>query len=528
MREVGNGLKCCSLAAVFVIVSLTAVCAEPGTALVDQAAASAEIAGHSLDKVHRWLHEVALPCIDEETGLYIADGKWNYRDTAADCYPFLTWAAFVTDKDALNGPVRSVLHAERALCNIKGNIPAPYDYRAGRSEKVEDAEIVFQASEYVKDGLIAIVEVTGGDEWFDRMRGIEDDLWRYADIETPFGLIPSTNIEVNGEQLQALARLYTMTGDEKYLDWSMRLADYYFSDEGFVPTRLRDHGCEIIGGLGLLQAVLTTHRPEVAAGHARHLKRIYDTILEKGVRADGMMYDTLGDPESRLSDGWGYNYVGYLCYDMAMGSDIYTAHIKRTLGNLLDPALENYGWEGESIDGYADSIEGAIYLLNRLPVPKGIEWVDRETRTNIVGHPTRLERGELWGTMKLQANGVRTTIMHALMHTRGIVARPWQQGLKLGAVQTDEGVVVVATSEKDYEGLLEFDIPRYRFYMGFAKDWPRMNTLPEWFTVELGQAYTVQEGGASMVRTFTGRQLHNGLAVAVNAGETIKLEIARK
>ncbi len=39
---------------------------------------SAKIAGYSLSKTQRWLHEVALKRIDPATGLYIADGKWNY------------------------------------------------------------------------------------------------------------------------------------------------------------------------------------------------------------------------------------------------------------------------------------------------------------------------------------------------------------------------------------------------------------------------------------------------------------------
>jgi hypothetical protein len=82
---------------------------------VDTARKSAKIAGYSLSKVQRWLHEVALKRIDPATGLYIADGRWNYRDTAADCYPFLTWAAYIVDREALNGPVRSVLHAEQKL-----------------------------------------------------------------------------------------------------------------------------------------------------------------------------------------------------------------------------------------------------------------------------------------------------------------------------------------------------------------------------------------------------------------------------
>ncbi len=506
----------------FVAAALTAQAEDP----FDQASQSAAVAGHALDKVHRWLHEVALKRIDSKTGLYRADGKWNYRDTAADCYPFLLWAAHVVDRDVLNGPVRNVLHQEQALCNTVGRIPAPWDFRADAPIDIEWEDQVFQASEYVKDGLIAMVEVTGSDEWFDRMRGIEDDLWATARVDTPFGKIPSENIEVNGEQLQALARLYTMTGDEKYLDWGDRLADYYFAKDDFMPTRLRDHGCEIIGGLGLLHAVETTHRPDRAAQFETRLKEVFDRILEQGCNEDGMMYDTIGQKTGRVTDGWGYNYVGYLCYDMATGENTYRPQVESTLKNLMKPVYKDYRWEGDSIDGFADSIEGALYLLNRVPVSEGFAWVDRETRVNMVDHPSRLEKGDLWGTMKLQSNGVRTVLIHSLMHTRGIIARPWQQGLEIGAAPQGNGVAIVIRTKQDYCGTLEFDLPRHRVYMGFKKDWPRMNTLPEWFTVEPESLYTVTSVDAGRTGTYTGRQLHAGLEVSVKPGDTLRFTIA--
>jgi len=316
-----------------------------------------------------------------------------------------------------------------------------------------------------------------------------------------------------------------MTGDEKYLDYADRLVDYYFSQQDFVPTRLRDHGCEIIGGLGLLHAVETTHRPEKAKEHEGKLKHIYDAILEKGCNEDGMMFNTLGDVKSGLSDGWGYNYVGYLCFDMAMGKDVYKDHVIATLKNMSKPVYKDYPWERESIDGFADSIEGGLYLLNRLPVAEGLAWVDVEAKNNLVDHPSRLENGELWGTMKLQANGVRTVLIHSLMHTRGIIARPWKQGMELGAAPQNDGVAVVLRAKEDYEGVLEFDLPRHRVYMGFEKDWPRMNTIPEWFTVEPEGLYSVQTAGSEIALTYTGRQLHGGLAVKIPAGETLKLEV---
>ncbi len=496
---------------------------------VRQAEISSKIAGYSLSKVKRWLHEVAIKKIDPETGLYIGDGRWNYRDTAADCYPFLCWAAHVTDIDLLNGPIRDVLDAESRLCNHLDRIPARFDLKTGKKDdSVSYDTLIFGASEYVKDGLIAIVEVTGKDDWFDRMREIEDDVWKHARVETPYGKIPSTNVEVNGEQLQALTRLYTMTGEAKYLEWARRLGDYYFSMDDFVPERLRDHGCEIIGGLGLLAAVESELKSDRAGLYRKQLKRIFDTILAKGCNEDGMMYNhiTKRDGSSgRLSDGWGYNYVGYICYDMIVGEGVYRPHIERTLRNLSKPKYQNYPWEGTSIDGFADSVEGGIYVLNRYPVKEGFDWVDSEVATNIARSGEPLDTAELWGTMKLQANGVRTTIMHAMMHTQGLIARPWDIGMELGASATSNSLIVTIKASGNYSGKIIFDIPRHKHFMGFEKDWPRMNTLPEWFTVGLDRTYRITNVRTRKTLTRTGKQLHDGLELNLEAGERATLRV---
>lgn len=470
---------------------------------------SARIANFSVSKVQRWLHQVALKKIEPDTGLYHPDGNFNYQDAWADCYPFLVWAAWLTDLDALNGPVRGALHAEIKHC--------PPDF-------FKDPQNTFGGSEYVKDGLIAIVEITGKDEWFERMQAVQDEIWSNPTIDTPYGRIPSTNIEINGEQIQALARLYTMTGEERYLDYAERLADYYLLRGDFVPTRLRDHGCEIIGGLGLLLGVESVHRPDKAETYLPHMKKMLDTVLEKGTNEDGIMHDQLG-PSGRLSDGWGYNYVAYLCYDMVTGKPVYRAHMEQVLRNLAKPAYRNRQWEGNSIDGFADSVEGGLYVINRLPVPEGIAWADREVATNIA---YAQDKNRLWGTMKLQSNGVRTCIMHALMHTRGTIARPWRQDLLLGASETKGGLAVVMKANEDWSGKLVFDIPRHRIYLGFKHDWPRMNTLPEWFTVELDQSYLVTDITNALRQTYTGQQLHTGLPVKLQASREKRLLIRKE
>ncbi len=478
----------------------------------DEARDSARIAGYTISKVQRWLHEVALKKIERDTGLYHPDGHFNYQDAWADCYPFLVWAAWLTNLDAFHGPVRGALYAEMRHCP-KGFF--------------KDPKNTFGGSEYVKDGLIAIVEITGKDDWFDRMKAVEDAIWAEPTIDTKYGKIPSKNIEVNGEQIQALARLFTMTGDRKYLTYAERLADYYLLQGDFVPKRLRDHGCEIVGGLGLLLGVESVHHPEKAKQYLPHMKRMLDAILARGTNEDGIMYDHLDKKGGRLSDGWGYNYVTYLCYDMVVGKPVYRDHIRKTLRNLAKPAYKNRKWEGNSIDGFADSVEGGLYLMNRLPVPEALAWADREVATNIV---YAQEPQKLWGTMKLQSNGVRTAIIHALMHTRGIVARPWRQDLLLGASEVDGGVAVVVKAKKDWSGRLVFDCPRHRVYMGFKHDWPRMNTVPEWFTVALDKEatkYVVKDIAGGSRKTYTGERLHQGLHVELKAGEEKLLLVTR-
>lgn len=503
----------------------------------EEARQSAATASFTINKVQRWLHEAALKKIEPGTGLYRPDGEYNYETSWADCYPFLAWAAWLTDLEALNGPVRDALHAEIRYCP-EGFFAKP--------------ENTFGGSEYVKDGLAAIVEITGRDEWFERMQAVEDELWSNPTVQTVYGPIPSSNLEVNGEQLQVLARLYAMTGEKKYLDWAERIADHYLLAGDFVPERLRDHGCEIMGGLGLLLGVESVCRPEKARQYRPLIKTMLDTVLEKGTNADGFMHDWLG-PRGRLSDSWGYNYVACLCFDMATSTPVYRARVEGVLRSLAKPAYRDHVWEGcnrdgpaaslecflrdlarpvyrnrawedRALDGCADAVEGAIYLLNRLCVPEGLAWADHEAAAHIVFAD---DSGHMWGTGKQHSNAVRTAIIHALMHTRGLVARPWRQDLRLGAHETRDGLCVVILAGRGWSGRLVPDIPRHRLYMGFSQDWPRINTQPEWFTVEPDQEYVVQDLTFGTRTVYTGRQLHAGLPLDLGPGEERLLHIGR-
>jgi len=82
---------------------------------------------------------------------------------------------------------------------------------------------------------------------------------------------------------------------------------------------------------------------------------------------------------------------------------------------------------------------------------------------------------------------------------------------------------VVIEAEEPWKGRLVFDIPRHRLYMGFKKDWPRMNTLPEWFTVEPEGEYAIRQGRGSDPTTHHGNAMRDGLELELEAGTPVRL-----
>ena len=107
------------------------------------------------------------------------------------------------------------------------------------------------------------------------------------------------------------------------------------------------------------------------------------------------------------------------------------------------------------------------------------------------------------------------------------IARPWRRDLILGASQSGGGLTVVMKAEKPWTGRLVIDRPRHRMELKFSRDWPRMNSMPEWFTADPDANYTVKDLTNGGTVTMKGTELHAGLPVALAAGVEKVILIAR-
>ena len=500
---------------------------EPWPAAEANAAATQQVIQFCNRFVNGWLAQA-----DPKSGLIPrnlrGDWFWNAKDSAADNYPFMVLTAYVTDNAHMKRSVDYIREQEQHLTNRVDSLPDTFDFATQRflTDETDMDSVIFGASEYVKDGLMPITEWIGPGPYLKRMENIVRDIWKHAAIDTEAGAITSTNVEVNGDQLQVLSRLYWLTGDPDMKAWAFRLADYYLLYHDLLQEdriRLRDHGCEILSGLSEAYFIASKEDPDRHARYREPLYRILDDILAKGVNEDGMMPNwyspKTGERDgATVSDGWGYVYNAFLTVAQTDGETRYADAVRHALENV-HKYLET-DWERGSADGYADSIEGGLNMLNRIPVATGFDWVEKSVPYILAKQrPDGIIEG--WHG---DGNSARTLLMYAFWKTQGIAASPWRDDIRLGAVRGEDGTVYVTiTSEFPWHGSLRFDRQRHDKFFHMPLDYPRINQFPEWYTVEPARRYEVtRDGGAPVV--VEGKQLWS-YPVVLEAGQSMRLTV---
>jgi len=508
--------------------------AGPGEALFRAAERNGRQANEALYRSRRFI-DGWLAHADPATGLIPRNLResrdfWNGRDAAADNYPFMVLTAAMTDRPLFEGRMLEMLRTETRLTPRVDRLPDDYSFsrKGWRRETVDLDAIIFDGAEYVKDGLLPITEWLGPSPWSERAIGIIDDIWKHAPVDTPFGRIPTLNFEVNGDLLQACARLFWFTGDRKYLDWAIRLGDYYLLGDHH-PTRdaedlkLGDHSCEVINGLSELYVACAHAAPAKREAYRAPLHELYETLLRVAVNEHGLVYlrvnPKTGAHGDALTDNWGYNFDGLYTAYLLDGTAAYRDIVRKALGNLKAHYSGQGGMcQSSTADGYADSIEGAITLYNRERVGAAVDWIDAEIRT-------------MWAKQKADGviegwhgdgNSARTSLMYALWKTQGATIRPWRADVRFGAVADDAGRVrLTFVADGPWDGVVVFDRPRHRERMKLPLDYPRINQFPEWFTVREGDRCTVRAGGDAPV-VHSGRALRDGLPLKLTPGVEVR------
>jgi hypothetical protein len=534
---------CCLLLSVFTLVSFTtsSFSQKPDTGF-QEATENGKLVNEGFNRcisyVNAW-----MKVVDPATGLIprnITDSKdyWNAWDAAADNYPFMVLTSSILMPDFFNGTALEMLKTEQKLTSRIGKLPDTYSFpkQGFKNEFPDTSQIIFGSAEYMKDGLIPLTEWLGQSPWSDRMLEILDDLPQLVRVVKEvkgnwFG--KSAVVEVNGDLLQVLSRMYWFTGKKEYLDWAAEIADYYLNDErlptiGLDRLRIRDHGCEIISGLCEVYLAASYTMPDKRLQWSKYIHLMLDRILEVGRNDDGLFYDEVNPRTGkvlspRLADNFGYTLNAYYFVSQMDNTPAYKEAVIKALSSL-HAKYRNHDWESGSADGYADAIEGTLNLYNREPIPSVKEWLDSEIKV-------------LWNFQKPDGmiegwhgdgNFARTTIMYCLWKTGGVVPKPWNEGLSVGAVLDHNNLKISVSCNTDWSGTLVFDAPRYKDKMHFPFDYPRINQYQQWFTVDIQKRYKLIYGNTGGISSFKGSDLVNGLPLSVKKNETVYLTVSQK
>ncbi len=481
---------------------------------------------------------------DAVTGLYprrLDQPVWAPADNAADMLPFLALTAHFLAPDRLFGIV-DVIAREQALTTRHAGLP-DWLSLTNRTWAYADTNLfrlIFGGAEYCKDGLLPMTEAMGRGPWVERMTGLIDAIFAAAPVETEYGMLPTDDSEVNGDLLQVLARLRALTGDGKYLRWAERIGDAYCLEVlprtgGLPPHRwdfaahratrdvlnLNDHGNELIGGLAELYVATRHFHPERAALYEPSLRTLFRRLLDRARNEDGLWFNlvtaTTGEVQNRdTPDTWGYAMAAAHTFGTAVGDSALTEAARQALRGVHRPRYLLWS----DADAYADAIEGALLLLNRMPEPAGFAWLESMLPLFL---SKQREDGIIEGWYG-DGNYARTALMTGLYYTQGVTCQPWRPDLRVGAIREGATLRLVLAADHAWEGTLRFDVPRHREHLRLPVNYARLNEFPEWYTVDAAREYRVVVG-SEPPKVRTGRELSGGLWIGVGAGRPVEVTV---
>lgn len=461
---------------------------------------------------------------------------WEGNDGPADQWSFFVCASYLTGDARMEAEVHNTLLDDIRLTTRVGRMGDLYDIDANKfvRSKVDLERVIFSSAEYVKDGLMPIIDLTGQKVYVDRARKLLEDIMYASPIKTHHhGNIPDDHAEACGDMLQSLSRLYCATGDARFKQFAESIGEAWMFE--VLPTNnglpchrwdftkgkpisdllsLSDHGNEIIFGLTELLLLEYTHDQDKFQKYLPPIQGMVDKLLKVGVNDEGLWYGaiepTTGKAYSKtVPDTWGYVLNAVYAMYLVTGQTKYRdAAQKAMLSIATNPQYEI--WTGGYMDSHADAIESGIFFYNRIREPKMLAWIDKMMPPFLA---RQQPNGNVQGTY-LDGNYVRTSLMWALMKTCGAYVQDWRADVKVGAVADSGRLYVQVSAARPWKGLLKLDSPRYRENLGLTIDYPRINQFPQWYAIEPTLLYQVSINGVPL-HEMLGDDLIQGLPLNV-------------
>jgi hypothetical protein len=331
--------------------------------------------------------------------------------------------------------------------------------------------------------------------------------------------------------------MYWITGNKKYLDRAFLLGDYYFNEQR-LPTRsdqglrLRDHGCEIIGGLSEVYVLAHFADQEKKKQWFPYMHEMLDCVLSKGRNEDGLFYNAINpvsgeivDPD--IADTWGYTLDAIYTVYLLDGKEAYREAVEKALRNIIK--YKNYEWEKwgggrHSQDGYADAIESALNLFFFLPVREAEDWINSEI--NVLWNfqqPSGIIEG--WHG---DGNFARTTLMYCLWKTAGITLSDWRRDVVYGAELSKGKMYLTISSTNDWKGKLIFGKAMHHANLNLPINYPRINQFQEWYPVNAEKMYRITDTKTRKTNIVSGQDLLKGYDISISGDDTLFLCISEK
>jgi hypothetical protein len=261
-----------------------------------------------------------------------------------------------------------------------------------------------------------------------------------------------------------------------------------------------------------------------------------DTLLEYG-RDEAGFWKSYFNPAgsvsswSSLNDNWGYLTSAFVGYALSLPEASprrkrYLAESRRTFEAAI--RYRSAAWEQGQMDGYADTIESALYLLPYIAVDGATRWIDNE-----VGILLAYQAPDgFCGRTYLDGNFVRTSLLYAMFRTQGTRVDPWRPGVQLGAIPSAEGLHLALSSNERWTGRIIFDRVRHREYLNLPCDYPRLNGWTEWFTAKPGVTYELtlaMNGKQFETRLVDGTEMLAGVVItAPELGRPLRIKVQPK